>query len=162
MIYISRYKNFRLGIRPTIKEHVHTGSGGQEVITHKGVTVEFQNAVFDTKNWKQYNRPESPDRINTIQSEQDLIRLMEESPFFTIDFFRREVQTREQRAAELRKQLAQLEAEESAENPSDAPEMEPVSTDLEDTPKPTVSQRRRLAASKTKPKSRSKNSKVDL
>lgn len=121
MIFISKYKNFRLGIRPSTKRIVNSASGSEEVIHHKGVTVEFQNASFDTKNWRQYSRPDSPDSINVIKSEDDLIRLMRASEYFGLDFFERTVESISDRKARLQAELAKIEAEESAENPENAP-----------------------------------------
>jgi len=131
MIFISRYKNFKLGLRPTIKQQVNTSSGGEDVLTHKGVVVEFQNAVFDTKNWMQYSRPESPDRINVIQNEQALIDLMKASVYFGIDFFERKIESKAEKKARILEELAKLEAEEAAGDPDNAPEYDGVAgTDL--------------------------------
>lgn len=122
MIFISRYKNFSIVLRPTIRRVVHSASGSEEVIIHNGVVVEFKNAMFDTKSWREFERPSSPDNINVIKSEQDLIRLMKQSPYFNTDFFEREKgPSREDQRTKLLTELAKLEAEESAENPDQAP-----------------------------------------
>ena len=121
MLFISRYKNFRLGLRPTVKQHVHTGSGGEDVIIHKGVTIQFKDAVFNTADWTEYTRPDSPANIDVIKSEQDLINLIKKSPYFGIDFFEREIETSAQKKAKLLAEIAKLEAEEASENPDNAP-----------------------------------------
>lgn len=124
MIFISRYKNFRLGIRPTMKQLVNNNTGSEEVIVHKGVTVEFENAFFDTKNWAKYSRPDSPTKVDVVKSEDDLIRLMKASPYFGTDFFERKIETKAEQRAKLKVQLAQLEAEENADNPENAPSID--------------------------------------
>ena len=130
MIFISRYKNYQLGIRPTIRQVVHGSTGGEEVIVHKGVIVQFNNAMFDTKDWQQYSRPESPDHINVIKTEDDLIRLMKAHVEFGNDFFERKIETAAQKKAKLREELARLEAEGSADNPDNAPEMQVVQPEV--------------------------------
>lgn len=162
MLFIAKYKNLRVSIRPTIKQLVHTGSGGQDVIVHRGVTVEFQNAVFDTKNWSQYRRPESPDHIDVIKTEEDLIRLLKANPNFGIDFFEREEKSISQRRKELESELAKLEAEESAQNPDDAPEViqddMPVVSPVRKSPprKPTAKKPVRRSPAKTTKNTHSK------
>lgn len=156
MIFISRYKNFKLGLRPTVKQLVHTGSGGEDVIIHKGVTVVFQNAVFDTANWREYERPESPDHINVIRSEQALIDLMKKSPFFGIDFFERVVETPAQRKAKLLAEIAKLEAEESAEDPDNAPSFNGVAGQDADVPKVAKKTASKVVAKKAPAKKKGK------
>lgn len=163
MLFISRYKNFKLGLRPTVKQHVHTGSGGEDVIIHKGVTVIFQNAVFDTANWREYERPESPDHINVIRSEQALIDLMKKSPYFGIDFFEREVETAAKRKAKLLAEIARIEAEESAEDPENAPAFDGVAgQDAEPVVKAKAPKARSKAKAKTVAKGGKKSSTVEL
>jgi len=133
-IFISKYKNFKLGLRPTVKQHVHTGSGGEDVIIHKGVTIQFRDAVFNTENWQEYSRPDSPANIDVIKSEQDLINLMEKSPYFGIDFFKREIETPAMKKAKLLAEIARIEAEESAENPAKAPTFNGVAGNTDQAP----------------------------
>lgn len=153
MLFISRYKNYRLGLRATVKEHVHTSSGGQDVIPHKGVVVQFINAVYDTKNWEEHTRPGSPSYINTIKSESDLIELMKKSEYYGTDFFERVIETRETKRAKLLEELARLEAEDSADDPDNAPEHK------EDTGTPDVIGVQ-VAASKAKAKGKKASSKA--
>lgn len=130
MIFIARYKNYKLGIRPTIRQVAHGSSGSEEIIVHKGVTVDFVNAMFDTKRWREFARPESPDHINVVKSEDDLIRLIKGSQYYDVDFFERKVETVAEKRAKLQAELSRLEAEEAAENPDDAPTMDVIQPEV--------------------------------
>ena len=163
-IFISKYKNYKLGLRPTVKQHVHTGSGGEDVIIHKGVTVQFRDAVFNTDNWREYERPDSPANINVIKCEEDLINLMKKSPYFGIDFFEREIETPAMKKAKLLAELAKIEAEESANNPENAPELDQDDADIDPatTPRVKTSKRKAPKAKSTAKGGKNKSSTVEL
>lgn len=154
MIFVSRFSKYRLGLRPTIKQVVHGESGSEEMISHKGVVVEFDKAVFDTGNWKRYTHPESPDRINVIQSEKDLIHLMKLSPYHGVDFFERKEESRADKIAKLRAEADQLEAEKLAEDLN--------SGKMDNDTEPVKPKGRPKGRPKGKPETKNKESVIEL
>lgn len=172
MIFIAKYTKLRVDLMPTTKVLAHGGSGSQEVLTYEGIRVKFENAVFDTKNWLEYNRPNNPEFQNPVKSEDDLIRLMKANRFFGQYFFERVVQSKAQQIAKAKEELARLEAEAISEDPEGAPETPNIQESLDNTPEtapaPSASQQRRIAATKkgkatpAKSTKNSKSSKVEL
>lgn len=165
MIFISRFTNYKLGLRPTIKQSLNDNTGSPMVIQHRGVTVEFQKAVFDTADWRKYSRPESPDNINAIKSEDDLVKLMMTNPYYGTDFFARVEETVADRKSRLLKQLAELEAEEvSGGGKLDHPNATIVGAPMGSVSgtAPSKSESRRKAASKAPSKSPRRSSRVEV
>jgi len=113
MIFISKYRKFKVGVRPTIKQILHSGSGSEELILHPGVTVEFDGAKFDTVNWEKYQVSCCAKHEKVISSEEDLIGLLRKNDYYNVDFFERQEETIEQRRAKLQLELSKLEAEEA-------------------------------------------------
>lgn len=127
MKFISKYAALRVGIMPTVRKVVNGGSGSEEVLVYNGVTVKFDKAIFDTKDWAQYERALNPDQHNPIKSEDDLIRLLKANPYFNQYYFEHKVETVEDKRARLEAELAKLDAEDVASGKApadqDAPEI---------------------------------------
>lgn len=155
-------------LRPTVRTVLQGGTAGQDMIVHKGITIQFEDGHFDTKTWRDYERPESPDNLNIVKCEDDLIKLVQANRYFG-QFFKvyNPGETLAEKKARIKEELAKLEQEELVTNPDpNAPAVLGNTGDGDKTSTPPVVPETKVVTKnkKTAPqaKSKKKNSKVDL
>lgn len=111
MKFVSTHANLKVILRSTIKYVANNKSGSEEVVKYPPIIIEFRSGFFDTSRWKEYTFDDIPEKYNIIKSEEDLIDQLKANPFFGSDYNEFKVESKSDKIARLREELAELGAE---------------------------------------------------
>lgn len=144
MKYVSQFKKLKVILRPT-RRVVQEIGGNSEVIIHPAVVAEFENGFFDTK----IAFPIMSSRIECCElhkeqlaSEDRLIKALDGHLDFGSAFKQFYEETKEDRLAKLKAEIAQLESAPEADTTAPAMDVIPAgdsNTESIGQPKETVS-----------------------